>query len=158
MHILFFDVANGRIGRLSYLGHSALLLLLFLVVGLGIAVAFGVTGHMLNADFHAAHTTVMAAAGVPFIILMIALIGAFLFVSLNLTAKRVRDIGLPGWPVTICYLFAVGLVAQYLSQSVGHALNSLAFLALLLVPGGALGPRATGMSPATGASSATPPH
>jgi uncharacterized membrane protein YhaH (DUF805 family) len=154
MHILFFDVANGRIGRLSYLGHSALLLLLFLVVGLGIAVAFGVTGHMLNADFHAAHTTVMAAAGVPFIILMVALIGAFLFVSLNLTAKRVRDIGLPGWPVTIGYLFAVGLISQYLSQNVGHTLNSLAFLALLLIPAGVAGSRATDMSPATGGSSA----
>jgi len=158
MHVLFLDVSNGRIGRLSFLGHSLLLMLLFLIVGLAIAVAFGVTGHMLNADLHAASTTVMAAAGVPFIILMVALIVAFLFASLNLTAKRVRDIGLPGWSVTIGYVIAVGLIAQLWSQNATHTLDTLAFLALLLVPGGMVGQRVPDIPQAPGTSTAPLPH
>lgn len=157
MHVLFLDVSNGRIGRLSFLGHSLLLMLLFLIVGLAIAVAFGVTGHMLNADLHAASTTVMAAAGVPFIILMVALIVAFLFASLNITAKRVRDIGLPGWTVTIGYVIVVGLIAQW-SQNVTHTLDTLSFLALLLVPGGMVGQSASDGSPVTGSPAAPLPH
>jgi uncharacterized membrane protein YhaH (DUF805 family) len=141
MHAIFFDIANGRLARLPYFGHWLLLVALAIVAAIVVGISFGVSEHMIHADFKGAHEKLSIGMLIPLIICFVVIGFATMFGLLNLMAKRIRDIGLPGWPVVIGLTIVLALISA-LSHGLGQALHGVLFLALVFVPTDAVGNRA----------------
>jgi uncharacterized membrane protein YhaH (DUF805 family) len=61
-----------------------------------------------------------------------------LFMSANIMAKRVRDIGLPGWWTVAALIVLSAMVTYWISDEAGNGLHTIVWIALLLVPGSAV--------------------
>jgi uncharacterized membrane protein YhaH (DUF805 family) len=62
----------------------------------------------------------------------------FLFIGVNIMAKRIRDIGLPGWWTVLAVFIVSGVVSYLVSDNAGSIVNTLAWVAVVLLPGNAL--------------------
>lgn len=79
--------------------------------------------------------------GLPAMIFVGIVFVAVFFASLNLEAKRIRDMGLPGW-WTLLALWATSIVVVVLfsgadpetSKSISSAISATGFLALIFIP------------------------
>ena len=119
----FGDFTTGRLTRLPFLGYLLLLSVLFILYGLGIAFGLGVAEHLLRGDLSAAQGYLREHLGLPVITLLGPFLLAFGLAKWNLVAKRIRDMGLPGWRVLLVIVLAdAGLaLAMYTSgESMNH--------------------------------------
>ncbi len=53
-------------------------------------------------------------------------------------AKRVRDIGLPGWSMVAAVVVLTAMVTYWVSDDAGNGLHTIVWIVLLLVPGNAV--------------------
>ena len=118
---LFKDVAFGRVARLSYLGHSILLFLLLIAYMLIVVLAIGAGEHIIGGDLQQAQDQLRGLLTLPFLIVTGIVMGLLMFAGLNIMAKRIRDIGLPGWWMVLA-LIVLGM----LLFAVVHFIPSLA--------------------------------
>ena len=137
--VLFGDIATGRLTRLRYLGWS--LLLGLIGVGLAVVVGFmiGITENMVGGELESAQAQIQEHLGIPAIIVMAVCGLVLLFCSLNLMAKRIRDMGLRGWWTVLSIMVLGAVLSTLLSEQLGSIFHLLVWLALLLVPTAALG-------------------
>ncbi len=146
--IFFGEVASGRLKRLQYLGYSILLnLIVFAIVITAIMLVGGV--EQASDDPMAMQRRLLERFGSVGMLAMSLLMFVFLFAGLNLMAKRLRDMGLPGWPGVLGLMLIAMLLALMLGGGAagmgpggGMTMNliQLAILAfLLLVPSDAFG-------------------
>ena len=136
---LIGDVKTGRLRRLQYLGYSLLLSLLMLGFGFAIVTAIGAGEHIIGGDIQQAQDKLREMFTLPLLIVFTVVSVFFLFAGANIMAKRIRDIGLPGWWLVLA-IFLVSAVVSYLVSSEGSSgLNTLIWVVLLLVPGNAPG-------------------
>jgi uncharacterized membrane protein YhaH (DUF805 family) len=63
---------------------------------------------------------------------------AVFFASINLMAKRIRDIGLPGWWSVLVIAVIQSVLSSAVSEEVAGGLHTLIWLALLFIPSNAL--------------------
>jgi len=139
LQVLFGAVNDGRLARLPFLGYWVLIWVIAMVIAFGIGAASGMAENLAGGDIESAPARLQDQFGIPGLLLILLIYAALLFAGLNVEAKRLRDIGLPGW-WTVLGIFAVGLViALTISQSVASGFNFLIWAALLLVPGNAFG-------------------
>jgi uncharacterized membrane protein YhaH (DUF805 family) len=131
---LWGEVRDGRLVRLPFLGYSVLLNVLLIVCIVVLLMASGVGEELVSSDMQNAETLLSEQMSMPMLLLFALLVGAFLFASLNIMAKRFRDIGLPGWWATFALVAVGGLVSAMLSEQVGSGLHTLVWVALLLIP------------------------
>lgn len=133
------DVKTGRLRRLQYLGYSLLLSLLMLGFGFAIVTAFGAGEHIIGGDIQKAQDKLHEMFTLPFMIVFAVVSLFFLFAGANIMAKRIRDIGLPGWWLVLL-IFSISVTVSYLiSSEVSSGLNTLIWVLLLLVPGNVVG-------------------
>ncbi|OOZ42898.1 DUF805 domain-containing protein [Solemya elarraichensis gill symbiont] len=131
---LFGDIRNGRLKRLPFLLHSILLWLLMLGTVLAIAVALGAAEHIIGGDLQRAQEQLMSSFGGVAILIFIVLVLLFVFASANLHAKRIRDIGIPGWwGVLAIFLFSTA-ISILLSPQIANGLGTLIWFVILLIP------------------------
>ena len=139
---LFGDLRDGRLQRLPYLGYCLLVLLLVFAVGLGFVFIFGIseglTAAITGGDVEKAQQLLQQHLGGTAIVLLVVatlVIGtAISFANLNLQAKRLRDMGLPGW-IAVAAIFALELViTATVGNQTASTLHLIVFLALLLIP------------------------
>ena len=135
----FGDITNGRLQRLPFLGYSLLVTLLFFGFMFAVVFAMGAGEKLIGGDLQQAQATLAQALGVPFIIIFAVFMAVVLFVQANLMAKRIRDMGLPGWWVVLALVIVSGLLGSMVSEEAGGGFHSLVFLILLLVPSNAFG-------------------
>lgn len=147
--IFFGDIKDGRLARLPYLGYVVLLTLIALAVVFGIIFLVGGIERAMGGDIQQTQAMIMQKFG------MIGVLGGAVFMSilsfanLNLAAKRLRDMGLPGWwtvlgivvlAAVVGFLFPGQMIEQPGGQMVmqpsvvSSALQLVILLALLLVP------------------------
>ena len=136
---LFKDVACGRIARLSYLGHSILLFLLLIAYMLIVVLAVGAGEHIIGGDLQQAQDQLRGMLTLPFLIITGIVMGLLMFAGLNIMAKRIRDIGLPGWWMVLALIVLGMLLSYFVSQQAGSGLHTLIWLLLVLIPGNAVG-------------------
>jgi len=137
--VLFGDVNNGRLARLPFLGYWILISVIIIVIGFGIGAAIGVAENLAGGDIQGAQAKLQDQFGIPGLLLLTVIYAALLFAGLNLEAKRIRDIGLPGW-WAVLGVFVVGIViALAISQPAAGGFNFVIWLALLLVPANTFG-------------------
>jgi uncharacterized membrane protein YhaH (DUF805 family) len=136
--VLFGDVQAGRLLRLPYLGYSLLLSVLMIAIGFAIAYAAGVGEHLLAGDLDAAQAHMSENFSLPAVLTFLVVSVLFLFAGCNLMAKRLRDIGLPGWWTVLAIVILTGVVATMVSEEASNILQTVIWLVLLLIPGNAL--------------------
>jgi uncharacterized membrane protein YhaH (DUF805 family) len=93
----FGDVKSGRLQRLPFLGYFILLQIIMVAIAVGIGAGIGAVENLVGGDLQQAQEMLRTRFGIPVIILLAILYGALFFAMLNLEAKRIRDMGLPGW-------------------------------------------------------------
>jgi uncharacterized membrane protein YhaH (DUF805 family) len=130
----FGDIADGRLARLPYLGHWVLLSLAVLILLLGIGAAIGIGEQLIGGDLQQAQAKLREWLTVPFFIAFGVVAAVLFFAGANLTAKRIRDIGLPGWWSVLAIALLVGLVSGAVSEQAGSVIQLAIWLALVLVP------------------------
>lgn len=139
---LFGNVRDGRLRRLPYLGYCLLLLLLVLAIGVVFTLLLGGSEGLVEAisggDAEKANELLQQHLGSTAISLLVAatiVIGAAIsFANINLQAKRLRDMGLPGW-LGVAVIFALELVITALvGNQTASMFHLVTFLALLLIP------------------------
>ena len=139
---LFKDVAFGRIARLSYLGHSILLMVLLMAYMLIVVLAIGAGEHIIGGDLQQAQDQLRGMLTLPFLIMTGIVMGLLMFAGLNIMAKRIRDIGLPGWWMVLALIVLGMLLSYFVSQQAGSGLHTLIWILLVLIPGKSFGKQA----------------
>ena len=132
---LFGDVHNGRLMRLQYVGYSLLLSLLMVGVGLVVVAAIGLGEDVIGGDLQRAQEILRERVTLPHIIAFAVVTLLFMFVGANIMAKRIRDIGLPGWWSVLGLLVLFTVMSYAVPDHVSSILQSLVWLALALCPG-----------------------
>jgi uncharacterized membrane protein YhaH (DUF805 family) len=135
---LFGEVKTGRLMRLQYLGYSVLLSLLMFGFGIAVVMAIGVGEHIAGGDLQQVQDQLLEQLTLPVILVMAVVMPLFLFIGVNIMAKRIRDIGLPGWWTVLAVFIVSGVVSYLVSDNAGSIVNTLAWVAVVLLPGNAL--------------------
>ena len=134
INALFGDVKTGRLMRLQYLGYSLLLSLLMFGFGLAIVLAIGAGEHIIGGDLQQAQDKLREMFTLPLMIVYAVVMPLFVFIGLNIWAKRIRDIGLPGWWTVLVIIVLEGVASFAVSSGAGSGLHTLVWIALLLIP------------------------
>jgi uncharacterized membrane protein YhaH (DUF805 family) len=142
LNTYFGDVTSGRLQRLPFLGYFILLQIVILAIAIGIGVGLGVAENLVGGDLQQAQEMLRTRFGIPVMIMLAILFGTLLFAMLNLEAKRIRDMGLPGWwtllAVLIFSVIITALLSGFLDPELGNRVSSIisaiAFLALVFIP------------------------
>lgn len=136
---LFKDVTNGHMARLSYLGHSILLILLLMAYMLIVVLAIGAGEHIIGGDLQQAQDQLRGMLTLPFLIVTGIVMALLMFAGLNIMAKRIRDTGLPGWWMVLALIVLGMLLSYFVSQQAGSGLHTLIWILLVLIPGRSFG-------------------
>lgn len=137
----FGDAANGRLSTRQFLSRWALLLIAFLAFGFGIGALIGVTERIVGGNLEEAQRTIVEAVGGPAAIAFLILIIAFVFADLNITAKRARDVGLPGWLTALVIAGLSGSATKATGEPSAGGVGFLLTLILAFLPTNWLGRR-----------------
>jgi uncharacterized membrane protein YhaH (DUF805 family) len=134
--IFFGDITNGRLQRLSYLGYSLLLTVALFGIGLVIVLAIGAGEHIIGGNLQQAQDKLRVWFTMPFFFAFGLASFLFLFAAVNIMAKRIRDIGLPGWWMVLAIFVLEGIASYTIEEQAGSGMHTLVWLALLLIPTG----------------------
>ncbi len=140
----FGDVTSGRLLRLPFVGYIVLLhVLSFALVFAGIA-SLGITENLVGGDLTQTQQMLAEKFGLPAMIIIGIVFAAVFFASLNLEAKRIRDMGLPGWwtLLAVWVIFTVIVVIvnvvtgsdPVISKVTSSAISAIGALALIFIP------------------------
>lgn len=140
LQTIFGELRNGRVSRLRFLAAY----LVLTVAGMGVMLALlWLSGAAADAAAQEAgpeeFDAVLANLGGGWLLTLAATGLLLFFGQINLWAKRLRDMGLPGWWTVLILIGLGAVVSGFVSGQVSSGLNLAVLLALLLVPGGAFG-------------------
>lgn len=134
LNVLIGDIKNGRLLRLQYLGYSLFLIFLFVLFAFAVILAIGAGEHILGGDLQQAQAQLQEWFSLPFLLIFIVFMAVLSFMSLNIMAKRIRDMGLPGWWMVLILLILESVVSYFISQQVSSGLHTLIWILLVLIP------------------------
>ena len=140
----FGDITSGRLLRLPFLGYIVLLQVLFIALVMAGAASLGLAENLVGGDLTQAQQMLAEKFGLPAMIIIGIVVAAVIFATLNLEAKRIRDMGLPGWWT----LLAVWIISSVIivtvnvafgsdpviSKSISSAISAIGALALIFIP------------------------
>lgn len=130
LKVLFRDIMNGHLTRLSYFGYSLLLVLLVVVLGIAFALTMLIIGNLIIGDNHQGQDMLRQWLSLPGFIT----IGLCVFGWSNITAKRIRDTGLPGWWTLLAITILQSTLFFTVSVPASSSLQTLFEVALLSIP------------------------
>jgi len=131
---LMGDIQRGKLHRLAYLGYTVLLTVLLIVFGMAAAFFIGVGEHLLGGDLQQALETLRQWLSIPFMLVFTIVMTLFIYAKLNITAKRIRDMGLPGWRMVLAILIVDLLLGVIVSREAASSFMFAILLLLLFVP------------------------
>jgi uncharacterized membrane protein YhaH (DUF805 family) len=130
---LFAELDCGRLARLPFLLYVTCLHLSLVVFMLWVGVSAGLTEHAANGDLAAAEQALSDWMSVPTLTVSAIFLLSVTFVNFNLLAKRIRDMGLPGWISLLVYVVLRAMVGAM----AGLGLDLLLMTVLCFVATGA---------------------
>ncbi len=134
--VLFGDVSNGRLMRLPYLGYSLLLVALMMGFMFAVILAIGAGEQIIGGDLQQAQDKLREWFTLPAMLLFGLATALFAFGGANIMAKRIRDIGLPGWWLVLGIVVLTGIVSYVVSSEMSSSLHTLIWVVLMLIPTG----------------------
>jgi len=133
---LFGEITDGRLRRLPYLGYSVLLAALSLGFAIALGLMIGAGEQLIGGDLQQAQAKLAEWFTLPFMVVFGVVVALFASAGANIMAKRIRDIGLPGWWSVLAIVVLTGVVSVAISAQASNGLYLLITLTLLLVPTG----------------------
>ncbi len=140
----FGDVTSGRLLRLPFIGYFILLQVVIFALMMGAAASLGIAESLIGGNLQETQAMLLKNLGTPVLITMAIFALLFIFAALNLKAKRIRDMGLPGWwtLLAVWIISAVVLVIvnvvtgsdPLLFNSISSAISTIGVLALIFIP------------------------
>jgi uncharacterized membrane protein YhaH (DUF805 family) len=101
---LFAELTSGRLGRLPFVLYVTGLHLSLLLFMLWVGISAGLAEHAASGDLAAARQALSDWMSLPTLTLSAVFLLAATFANFNLLAKRIRDMGLPGWISLLVYV------------------------------------------------------
>lgn len=132
---LFGEVTTGRLARLPYLGYSILLNVIWILGLSAVIITIGGAELFIDGDIQQAQQVISDRLALPFIMIFIPFILLIIYGSLNVVAKRIRDMGFPGWITLIITGILVMVISFYVSEDMSNLFGIIFALLLLFVPG-----------------------
>ena len=132
--VLFGDISNGRLMRLPYLGYSLLIDLLVIGFVIAVILTIGAGEQTIGGNLQQAQDMLREWFTLPFFIVFGLFMLLFVYAGFNIMAKRIRDIGLPGWWVLLAIIVLESVVTYTVSQKAGGNSHILITVVLLLIP------------------------
>lgn len=136
---LFKEVKTGQLRRMAFFGYGALLMLIPLVLMLIVVSIIGAGEQLAGGDLAQAQDKLGAWFGGPVAIIVISLMIVVFFAQLNIMAKRLRHMGLPGWWWVLGIIVINLVVTAIAGEQVGNLIGLIVALSLLFIPGGSFG-------------------
>ncbi len=136
--VLFGSITKGRLMRLPYLGYCLFLVLSAIGLGVIIVLAIGAGEHIIGGDLLQAQDKLREWFTVPFLMIFGLSLMLLVYAGVNITVKRIRDIGLPGWWVMLAIIILGSIVSFTISKSASSGLYNLIWILLLLIPSNTL--------------------
>ena len=140
----FGDVTSGRLLRLPFVGYIVLLHVLSFALVIAGGASLGIAENLVGGDLTQAQQMLLEKFGLPAMIIIGIVFAAVFFASLNLEAKRIRDMGLPGWwtLLAVWVIFTVIVVIvnvvtgsdPVISKVTSSAISAIGALALVFIP------------------------
>lgn len=128
--VLFGELEQGRLARLPFVLYvSAIHLSLFLFV-IAVVMSAGLAEHAARGDIEAAQQALSDWMSIPTLLTTGIFSLAVLFANFNVLAKRIRDIGLPGWSSLLLYVVVRSIAPYVVGDLVGLILDALFMLVL----------------------------
>lgn len=142
----FKNVKDGRLTRLPYFGYHWLLVFVgvAVIIGLGMATggfeaAMAAGGEAMDEEaMTEAYAEAVGTGGLLTVIVAMIVLG---FAGLNIGAKRLRDMGLPGWIAMFALVIASGLVDRFASDGFAGIYGVAVSLFMWLTPSNTFGQR-----------------
>lgn len=128
------DIKQGKLQRLPFVGYYLLLVIIMVIFALSIAISIGLSEHIIGGDLAVAQERLRQWLTIPFMVFGAMFTAVFCFSFSNIIAKRLRDIGLPGWTTLLILLSAEMLTLVAFSDKVSTGVHSLIFLLLVVLP------------------------
>ena len=125
---------SGHIQRLPFLGRSLLIGLAFIASVLTVILTVVGFEKAIGGDLEKAQEMTRIYLSTPLTITLVIVVIALFIAGMNITAKRARDTGLPGWFFVATLIFVSALVSWLLSPKAALFINALVGAGLLLVP------------------------
>lgn len=150
---LFSGITSGRLPRLPFLGYLLLIAAIMFAFVFGTVALIVSAEKLMSGNLQQIQATLAQELGMAYIIIMAIFILLIVFVSMNIVAKRIRDMGLWGWTSVLVLVVASGIVAaafpgemtvvngmnQMIPSLASSVLQAIVFLCLVLIPGNAFG-------------------
>lgn len=124
----FGDIRDGRLQRLNFFWYSVLAVAVFILFGILVVASIGALESFIGGDLMEAQNQIRKQFGVPATIIVMIFGATLFFANLNISAKRARDSGLPGWLSILIFVF----VSAFLSRMGFDTITSLLSLAATL--------------------------
>ena len=134
INALLKEIKTGRLLRLQYLGYSLFMGLLVVIFIAALVFAIGAGEHLLGGNLQDAQNQLREWFTLPFMIVFGIFMASMLFIGFNLMAKRIRDIGLPGWWSILVIMIISGALSYAVSQQASSGFHTLIWILLVLVP------------------------
>ena len=131
---LFGEVRTGRVKRLPLVLYITALHLSLLAFSIFVGVSAGLLEPAGSGDIEAAQPTLSDWLGPGSLLLTTVFFLTVTYVNFNLLAKRIRDIGLPGWTGLLGYVVVRGAISWLAGTVIGVLLDLVFILVLALVP------------------------
>ncbi len=138
LKLYFAGFKSECLHRLPYLGYGVLLGVILLVFVFAFVLAIVGVEKAIGGDIVATQQLVAKYLGLPFVITLAILVLTLFIAGLNITAKRARDIGLPGWIFVTGCIIAVLLIFKLISQEASQIFGIIILTGLLFAPGNIL--------------------
>jgi uncharacterized membrane protein YhaH (DUF805 family) len=130
---LFKELKDARLKGLPYFGYSLLISLIFLIALILVGILIGMGESLIGGDVLQAQEKLRDWGTIPFFLLLGIFLLLVLFSSTNITAKRLRDIGLPAWPIAIM-LTLLGILPNFIGLSWINFIYLTCWLVLIFLP------------------------
>ena len=138
---IFGEITGARLSRLPYFGYTVLLTAVLVVVVFAIVASIAGLENMSQGNITAIEKRFAERTGGPFVIAFMLFMLALLFAHFNLMAKRLRDIGFPGWPGVLVIFLGIAALSAVIGEEYAGTINTLVWLVLVLIPGNAFANR-----------------
>lgn len=138
---IFGEITGARVARLPYFGYTVLLTAILVAIVFAIVAGIGGLENLAEGNITEIEKRFAEKGGGPLLIAFMLLMLALLFAHFNLMAKRLRDIGFPGWPGVLVVFVGIAIVSAAIGENYAGPINTLIWLALVLIPGNAFGHR-----------------
>ncbi len=138
---IFGEITGARLSRLPYFGYTVLLTAVLVVVVFAIVASIAGLENMSQGNITAIEKRFAERTGGPFVIAFMLFMLGLLFAHFNLMAKRLRDIGFPGWPGVLVIFVGIAALSAVIGEEYAGTINTLVWLVLVLIPGNAFANR-----------------